>query len=120
MVVDAEVMSDEKSAVPVKVGDCEKTTEPAVPVSSPIRDASSAEVSIEVEEILLLKVDQSMLESRPKGVVAVAVGMLSVWVDPLEVKPQPPAVEEVAKVWVVAVRPLSEVMPVPRQVPFTA
>jgi hypothetical protein len=43
-----------KSAVPVKVGDAEKTRLP-VPVSSVRRAASSAEVSIEVEATRLYK-----------------------------------------------------------------
>ena len=44
--------------VPVIVGEAERTTEPQVPVTSVIRRMNSEQVSIEVEEILLLRVVQ--------------------------------------------------------------
>ena len=54
-----------KIAVPVKVGEAEPTTTPEPPVSSVRRAKSSADVSIEVEEILLLKIDQSAEVRQP-------------------------------------------------------
>jgi hypothetical protein len=51
--------------VPVKVGDALKTTLP-VPVSSVRSAASSLEVSIEVEDTLLLKIVQSAAVRQPK------------------------------------------------------
>ena len=83
-------------AVPVRVGDAEKTTEP-VPVSSERRDERSAEVAIEVEESLVEKEDQSA-EVRSPLLVAEEDGMLKVSVlpEPLMVKSVP--VVEVASV----------------------
>ena len=83
-------------AVPVRVGDAEKTTEP-VPVSSERRDARSAEVAIDEEESLVEKEDQSA-EVRSPLLVAEEDGMLKVSVlpEPLMVKSVP--VVEVASV----------------------
>ncbi len=53
--------------VPVKTGDAENTTLPAVPVSSVRSAASSAEVSIDDDATLPLKVDQSVVERQPKS-----------------------------------------------------
>ena len=50
---------------PCRVGKVENTRFPAVPVSSVMRVASSAEVSMEVVDILLLKTDQSDDERKP-------------------------------------------------------
>lgn len=44
-----------------------------------------------------LKVDQSVFERSPSTVLAPAVGILSVCVNPDEAQPQPPAFEVVAK-----------------------
>ena len=74
---------------------------------------------------LLEKVVKSAPESRPSGLVAEAVGMLSVCVVPTELQPQPPAIDVVANVWIAPVSPLSEVMaadnpPLDKHVPLTA
>lgn len=123
----------EKVAVPVNVGDCEKTITPPVPVSSVMMAASSLERSIEVEArpvalivvfpapenemyapavsapCLPLNVAKSADERRPAGVEAPAVGMVRVWVKPDEVMPHPPAAGvEVANAWYGAVMPLSD------------
>ncbi len=84
---------------PVKVGPLAKTRAPPVPVSSVTRVASSLEVSIEVEEILLLKIVQSLLVSNPR-LVPEEEGILKVRVSPEPVTVKSvPAVEE-AKVTV--------------------
>jgi hypothetical protein len=62
---------------PWRVGTREKTAFPPVPVSSVRRFDSSVDVSIEVEEILLLKIDQSVEESLPLA-AALANGRLKV------------------------------------------
>ncbi len=51
----------------------------------------------DVEDILLLNTVQSDDESRPSDSED-AVGMFSVCVDPVDVNPNPPFVEEVANV----------------------
>ena len=58
---------------------------------------------------LLLKVDQSDIESNPSD-DALAVGMFSVWTLPVDVIPKPPFDDVVANVWEAEVRPLSEVI----------
>jgi hypothetical protein len=68
---------------PANVGLFENTNDP-VPVSSVISAASSAEVSSEVDEILLLKILQSVEESLPFD-ASPANGRLNVRVDPLPV-----------------------------------
>lgn len=63
--VRAAMVEDAFEMKPCKVGRMEKTREP-VPVSSVTRLASSDEVSIEVEETLVLKRDQSDAVKQPK------------------------------------------------------
>ncbi len=53
--------------VPVNTGDAEKTTLPAVPVSSVRSAASSAEVSRDDEATLALNADQSVVVIQPKS-----------------------------------------------------
>jgi len=115
------IVEDALEINPARVGLVAKTSAPE-PVSSVMREASSEEVSREVEEILLLKILQSDEERRPRGLVALAFGMLSVWVPPAEVKPQPPLEEVVAKVCEAVVRPFKELIAVVEaiQVPETA
>jgi hypothetical protein len=93
MVEEAEEMNPVKVGVPVKAGEAESTRDPQVPVSPdtrvaiseqssnsvearmlmpPMRVSNSARVSIDVEEILLLKIDQSAEVRHPK-VVELAV-----------------------------------------------
>lgn len=74
-----------KFAVPVNVGDAERTNEPVpvIPVTSVMRVSSLVRVSIEVLEILLLNSDQSAEVRRPRA-EAEADGILSVAVPPKE------------------------------------
>ncbi len=97
------------AATPERVGLVLNTRKP-VPVSSPIKVASSEEVSIEVDESLPLKRVQSEAERRPSAVFALAVGMFRVWTPPVDAKPHPPAAEVVAKVCVDCVWPFNEVI----------
>jgi hypothetical protein len=71
---------------PWRVGKVEKTRFPALPVSSVKSDASSAEVSIEVLETLLLKTDQSAATRQPlvEAVAASQVTAFTVRVRPEE------------------------------------
>jgi hypothetical protein len=57
-----------KVAVPLKVGDCENTSEPPVPVSSVTIAKSFAEVSSEVVASFELNVLQSVEVRRPRDV----------------------------------------------------
>ena len=94
------------SVVEAMTGLVPKTTEP-VPVSSERRDARSAEVAIEEEESLVLKVLQSA-EVRSPLLVAEADGMLKV-----TVLPEPEMVKSVPVVEVASVAtPLVTVCPV--------
>ncbi len=70
-------------AVPVKVGEADKTKlpVPVTPVTSPMRLSSSVMVSSDELEILPLKVVQSAAVRRPRF-VREALGMLSVTVEP--------------------------------------
>jgi hypothetical protein len=70
-------------AVSVKVGDADNTKlpVPVTPVTSVIRASSSAIVSREDDEILPLKVDQSVAVKRPRA-VADEFGILRVAVPP--------------------------------------
>ena len=61
---------------------------------------------------LALNADQSAEESSPRFVTE-AVGMLNVWVLPLDTIPKSVPVVPVAKVWVDAVRPLRLVIKPP-------
>jgi hypothetical protein len=88
-VEEAEEMNPVNVGVPVRAGDAESTSSPQVPVSPEtiaaiseqlsnsveakiliplIRVSSSARVSMDVEEILLLKIDQSVDSRHPKVV----------------------------------------------------
>ena len=84
-VEEAETLIPLNDAPPVKVGLAEKTTLP-VPVSSVRSAANSAEVSIEVDETLLLKLVQSAVARQPTC-AAVAVSQFKVLV--LQVRPVP-------------------------------
>lgn len=75
---------------------------PAVPVSSVRSAASSAEVSIEVEETLLLKSAQSVAVRRPRFATD-DDGRLKVMVFPDAVMVKSVPVVEVASVWVAPV-----------------
>jgi hypothetical protein len=66
-----------KFAVPVNVGDAEKTTLP-VPVSSERRTASAEEEASELEASFVLKVVQSAAVRRPRTPVEEAFGILKV------------------------------------------
>ena len=87
---------------PSKTGSVENTSLPAVPVSSVIRAASSADVSMEVEEILLLKTVQSVDDSLPLAPVP-ANGRLNVWMFVSDVMVKSVPAVPVAKVWVAPV-----------------
>jgi len=63
----------------------------------------------DVEDILLLNTVQSDDESRPRDSED-DVGMFSVCVDPVDVNPNPPFVDDVANVCDAVVRPLSDVI----------
>ena len=65
MVVEACERKPWNVGVPVKLGEIENTTDPAVPVSSVKSAASFAEVSRDDDEILLLKILQSVDASLP-------------------------------------------------------
>ena len=80
------------------MGSVPNTNNP-VPVSSVIREASSADVSRDEEDILLLNIDQSVDDSLPLA-VAEEKGRLNVWVSPLAVMVKSVPVVEVARVWV--------------------
>ena len=92
---------------PWKTGWLEKTRAP-VPVSSVIRAASLAEVSMEVEEILLLKIVQSVDESLPL-LVELANGRLKVWMFESDVMVKSVPAVPVANVWVAPVWPVEYV-----------
>ena len=66
MVVDACERNPWNVGVPVNAGETLPTTTPVPPVSSVNRAKSSAEVSIEVEDILLLNSDQSDDDRQPE------------------------------------------------------
>ena len=66
IVVEAVEMNPVNVGVPVKAGETDPTTTPVPPVSSVRRANSSADVSIDVEEILLLKMFQSAKARHPK------------------------------------------------------
>jgi hypothetical protein len=83
---------------PARIGFVAKTSAP-VPVSSVKRVASSSDVSIEVEDTLLLKSDQSLVERKPRFADE-AVGALKVMVFPLPVMVKSEPVVEVAKTMV--------------------
>ena len=85
-----------KAAVPVKVGDALKTKLP-VPVSSVNSAASSADVSMDVLDTLLLNTVQSEDESFPFA-VREANGRLNVCVSPDAVIVKSVPVVEVARV----------------------
>jgi len=97
MVVEAWERKPWNVGVPVNAGEMENTTEPAVPVSSVKRAASSADVSREVEEILLLKILQSVEANLP-WFTEDAKGRLKVNVEPLPVTVKSVPVVEVARV----------------------
>ena len=63
--VRAEIVEEAVERKPWRVGSVPKTSDP-VPVSSVMRDASFAEVSRDEDEILLLKIDQSVDVRHPK------------------------------------------------------
>ena len=117
-----------KLAVPVKVGDAEKTALP-VPVSSVRMPRSFADVSTEVVARLPalivpptndkyapavsalcfpLNALQSAEVRRPSTCDADAIGMFKVCVEPEDDQPQPPLFELVANVCAAAVRPFSD------------
>ena len=79
--VRAAIVDDAVERNPARVGLFEKTSDPAVPVSSVMSAASSADVSSDVDEILELKVDQSVDESFPFDDTP-ANGRLNVRVEP--------------------------------------
>jgi hypothetical protein len=97
-----------KTAVPVKVGEVEKTSEPPEPVRSETMAKSFAEVSMEVVASLALKVLQSVAVKRPRD-VADAEGRLKVCTPPAEVTEKSVPVVEEAKVCDDWVWPLREV-----------
>lgn len=96
---------------PVKVGATEKTKLPE-PVSSPMRLASSLEVSIEVLDTLVSNLVQSDATSRPRAAED-ADGTVQVCTSPEEVILKSVPDVELEKVCVEPVCPLSEVMPPP-------
>jgi hypothetical protein len=89
MVVEESVVEESVALVP-------KTNAP-LPVSSVTSEASSEEVSIEVDDTLLLKRDQSEVERRPRFAED-AVGILNVMVLPLAVMVKSVPVVELARV----------------------
>ena len=107
--VDEAMVAISNSVIPEKDGEADKTNEPVpvTPVTSVIRLSSSAMVSSEVLEILLVKVVQSAEVKRPR-LAAEALGIFSVAVSPsatgeadqlmsVPVLPVAKAMEELAK-----------------------
>ena len=80
------------------MGSVPNTNNP-VPVSSVMREASSADVSRDEEDILLLNIDQSVDDSLPLA-VAEEKGRLNVWVSPDAVIVKSVPVVDVERVWV--------------------